>query len=203
MERVTHIIHQWLRNNGIPSETELYGVGISSGATMLSVLSGTNRTRIVSQALYISLGNPRALRNASENYPNTLFVHLVDDDHYASKNAVAASRKILLSKHVSVVGELPLRPARLSPMTLHEREPRISAESSKRMFSVAAAYDSDIERALRESADETVSGLQAHSALRNSISQIERVMRGAHEVSSSHSNLVAEWLVEHGKKAAR
>lgn len=194
--RVVIATQQWLADNGIPPKTPLYAVGISSGATMLSVLSSSNKLPgLISQALYISPGNQRAFRNATESYPNTLFVHVMTDHHYASPSAIASARKTLLKRNVGLVGELPLSKVNLTPLTLHEREPRFTPELSRKMFAAAEQERGNMERAMRMSTDEGIATLWTTRDSRRAARQIIRVVNGYHEVSAMYADKVADWLV--------
>lgn len=201
VERVVIATRQWIADNGIPPQMPLYAVGISSGATMLSVLSSSNKLPyLASQALYISPGNQRALRNASNTYPNTLFVHITTDHHYASPSAIAAARKTLLKQNVGLVGELPLSKVQLTPLTLHEREPRITPEMSRKIYAAAQQVRGDMERAIRMSMDEGIVALWTKRDSRRAVRQVFRVVNGLHEVSAKYADKVTNWLVSNGRR---
>lgn len=202
VERVTIVVRQWSTNHNILPSAPIYAVGISSGGTMLSVLSSSDLVpNLASQALYISPGNYRAFRNASKAYPNTLFVHHISDQHYASSAAVTAARKILLKQKVQLVGELPLSPITLTPLTLHEREPRFSVDVSRKIYSMLKAHRGNIEEAMRTSTNEHLVQLWADRSARRAIKQIVRVAGGHHELSSMHSEKVADWLLSNGRRS--
>lgn len=209
VSRILMATKRWIADQNIPPSTPIYGVGISSGATMLSVLSSSNeKPRLVSQALYMSPGNQRALNNATESYPSTLFVHLRTDHYYASPSAIASARKTLLKQNVPLVGELPLSRVHLTPTTLHEREPRISAALSRKIFdTVTRGNHQKIEHAIRLSSDEEIVALWNGYDSRRATMQIMRIVQGLHEVSASSADKVADWLIAtttHGqKKGAR
>lgn len=197
-ERVNIVTHQWLTDHHISPQTPLIGVAISSGATMLSVLAASQfLPALASQVLYISPGNMRAFHNATSNYPNTLFVHVMADHYYASPSAIESARSILLKRGVKVVGELPLGQIHLLPLTFHHHEPRITRNMSRRLFAAAKKYNGDVEKAAMLSADEVVRNLWINKELGRGVQQIARVVRGAHEVSARHADLVAEWAVMH------
>lgn len=201
VERVVVATRQWIADNGIPPQTPLYAVGISSGATMLSILSSSNKLPyLASQALYISPGNQRALRNASNTYPNTLFVHITTDHHYASPSAIASARKTLLKRNVGMVGELPLSKVQFAPLTLHEREPRITPEMSRKIYAAAEQVRGDIERAIRMSTDEGIAALWSNRDSRRAARQEIRVVNGLHEVSAKYADKVANWLISNGRR---
>lgn len=200
VERVIIVVSQWSSDQNIPPTAPFYALGISSGATMLSVLSASNLLpNLVSQALYISPGNQRAFRNATVAYPNTLFIHLTTDQHYASPSAIAAGRKILLRRKVELVGELALGKPSLTPLTLHEREPRISEEMSRKIFSVLELQRDDMEKAMRVSTNEEVASLWADKNLRRAAKQVIRVVNGQHELSAMHAERMTEWLIKNGR----
>lgn len=201
VERVIIAVNQWSSDHNIPPTAPIYGVGVSSGATMLSVLAASNLLpSLASQALYISPGNQRAFRNASEVYPNTLFIHLTTDQHYASPAAIATARKILLKRKVELVGELPLGKLVLTPLLLHEREPRISVEMSKKIFSVLDLHREDMEKAMRVSTSEEVVELWSDRNLRRSVKQVIRVVNGQHELLATHAEKMADWLIRNGRR---
>lgn len=178
-------VRQWRRNNGIPSSVPLIAVGVSSGANMLSVLA--HEISIASQALYISTGNQRALRSATEKYPCTLFVHLATDRFYAPPKAIAAARRTLVRRNVALVGELPLPLVPFTPTTFHDHEPRFSMEISERIYNAARKDGNKIMEVLHE---EKLS----QTAMHRSALQIARVIRGGHEISGLHADIVAKWL---------
>ncbi|PXF48332.1 hypothetical protein BWQ96_01792 [Gracilariopsis chorda] len=178
-------VRQWWTKHRIPSSLPLIAVGISSGANMLSVLA--HEIPIVSQALYISPGNQRALRSATENYPCTLFVHLATDRFYAPPKAIAAARRTLVRRNVALVGELPLPLVPFTSTTFHEHEPRFTKEISRRIYEAARKNGNKIMDVLRE--DEL-----SQSAMHRSALQIARVIRGSNEISGLHADIVARWL---------
>lgn len=201
--RVANATMQWMSDFSISPHIPLHGIGVSSGGTMLSVLSGSDSfPNLVSQALYISPGNHRAFRKANESYPNTLFVHVLTDHYYASPSAVASARKTLLKRNVGLVGELLLPKIHLTPLTLHEREPRFSVETSRKIFAAAQREGGNIERAVRTSTEQTVASLWNNRESRRAARQIIRVVNGQHEVCAAHADKVAEWLVSNGRRKA-
>lgn len=202
VERVVIATRQWMMDQSLPPTTPLHAVGISSGATMLSVLSASDLLpNLVSQALYISPGNVRAFRNATERYPNTLFVHVTNDQHYASPLAIAKARQILLRRKVALVGELPLPRVQLTPLTLHEREPRVSSEISQKIFAATEEEKGDMEKAMRSTKNEELMALWRDRDSRRALRQVIRVVNGFHEVSAVHADQVATWIVTNGHGA--
>lgn len=202
VERVVIATRQWMVDQGLPPATPLHAVGISSGATMLSILSSANLLpNLMSQALYISPGNLRAFRNATERYPNTLFVHVTNDEHYASAAAVAKARQILLQRKVGLVGELPLPQVQLTPLTLHEREPRIPRDTSRKVYAAAEGQKEHVETVMRSTKSEDLVGLWEDRNSRRAVRQVIRVVNGFHEVSAVHADQVASWLVNNGRGA--
>lgn len=200
--RLRLAIRQWLDSQRIAHAAPIYAVGVSSGATFLSVIAAANIVpSLASQALYLSAGNPRALRNASHLYPSTLFVRLQADRHYAPASVVAASRTILLSRRVPLVAEMPLLPERWTPMSLHLHEPRVSVAASDAIFQhiTACAHKIDCAATRAAAHNSSVALVWQQPELRVALSQVARVLRGDHELSASHANLVADWLVRHGR----
>lgn len=200
--RVRLAIRQWLDAQRIAHAAPIYAVGVSSGGTFLSVIAAAHIVpSLASQALYLSGGNPRALRNASHLYPSTLFVRLQADRHYAPASVVAASRTILLSRRVPLVAEMPLLPERWTPMSLHIHEPRVSAAASDAIFQhiTACAHKIDCAATRAAAHNTSVALVWQQPELRVALSQVARVLRGDHELSASHANLVADWLVRHGR----
>lgn len=204
VERVTMVTRQWMMDLGLSPSTPLHAVGISSGGTMLSVLSSSNLLpNLASQALYISPGNQRAFRNATRDYPNTLFIHTTTDHHYASPTAITSGRQILLKRNVALVGELALPQVPLTPRTVHEREPRISEELSRKIYATAENELGDLEKAMRSATSEELAKLWADRDSRRALRQVIRVVHGLHEVSATYADRVAAWLVRNGRHAKR
>lgn len=204
-ERVTIGVKQWTLKHNILPNAPIYAIGVSSGATMLSVLSSSHMLpNIVSQALYISPGNQRAFRNASDSYPNTIFVHLTSDQHFASSSAITSARKVLLNQKVKLVGELPLKKVELTPLTIHQREPRISPRLSKRIFNVVREHlgtsSNRMEKAVLVSSNEDLLTLWADKEARRAVRQVFRVTEGQHELSAVYSDKVVDWLIRNGRK---
>lgn len=200
--RLRLAVRQWLDAQRIAHAAPTYAVGVSSGATFLSVIATAQIVpSLASQALYLSAGNPRALRNASHLYPSTLFVRLQADRHYAPASVVAASRTILLSRRVPLVAEMPLLPERWTPMSLHAHEPRVSAAASDAIFQhlTSCVYKIDCAATRAAAHNTSVALVWQQPELRIALSQVARVLRGDHELSASHANLVADWLVRHGR----
>lgn len=197
VSRVMMATKRWRVDRTIPSTAPIYAVGISSGATMLSILSSSNEMpSMVGQALYISPGSQRALNNATKSYPSTLFVRLTTDRHYASASAIALARRALLTRNVPMVGELTMSKVQLTPTTLHHREPRISAELSRKIFE-AATYGQyhKIEHAMKTSSDEEIVAFWRSRDSRRAAVQVMRVVQGLHEVSAVCAEKVANWLI--------
>ncbi|KAI0561614.1 hypothetical protein FGB62_76g0105 [Gracilaria domingensis] len=184
--RVKIAVRQWTAEQGLPPSTPLIAVGISSGATMLSILSLDFPIR--SQALYISPGNQRALRNATSQYPSTLFVHLESDHYYAPMSSIAASRRILVRKRVAMVGELSLESVPFTATTFHEHEPRLTKKASQRIYEAAGQNVQTVAQVIR-------ANRLSDEKLQRSATQIARVLRGAHEVSAMHVDKITKWLV--------
>lgn len=204
IKRVSMATRRWLADQGLNPLLPLHGVGISSGATMLSVLSSAHEfPYISSQALYISPGNMRAFRNATHEYPNTLFVHLTNDNHYASPSAIAAGRRILLSKGVKLVGELPMSKPHLDPMTFHEHDPRFSALLSRQIYNALEAQRGSYELEKQTATDVSLLRAEQSRPDRRALQQILRVLGGHHEVSGKHADRVAEWLVKNSLNSHR
>lgn len=183
--RVKVAVRQWMTEQQISSAVPIIALGVSSGATMLSVLA--HELPIVSQALYISPGNQRALRNATDEYPSTLFVHLASDQYYAPPNAIAAARRTLVRRNVALVGELSLPNVPFTATTFHDHEPVLTKELSQRLYENAQRNENKVAQVLR---GETL----GKTSLRRGALQIARVLRGGHELSALHADKVAKWL---------
>lgn len=204
--RVRLAIHQWLDAQRITHAAPIYAVGVSSGATFLSILSAAHIVpSLASQALYLSAGNPRALRNASRDYPSTLFIRLQGDRYYAPASLVAASRAVLLSRRVPLVAEMPLPSEHWTSMSLHLHEPRVSAAASDAIFQHLAICSQKIDCAAIRASSHNASAAEVwrQPELQIALSQVARVLRGEHELTAAHANLVADWLVRHGKRPLR
>lgn len=201
--RVRLTVRQWLSTQRVSHAAPIYAVGISSGATFLSVIAAAQIVpSLVAQALYLSAGNPRALRNATERFPNTLFVRLQSDHYYASSSTVATARATLLARRVPLVAEMPLPLEKWTPLSLHKHEPRVSPQASAAIFEKLATCRLDIECAATYAASQNTSAAdvwkQAH--LQKSLIQVARVLRGGHELSAEHANQVADWLIQHSRQ---
>lgn len=201
--RVRLVIRQWSIVQGIAHDAPFYGVGVSSGATFLTVLAAANSVpSLVSQALYFSAGNPRAIRNASRTFPNTIFIRLTSDRYYAPASIVASSRMTLLSKQVALVAELPLGIDPWTPLSFHEHEPLLSKEDSESIYAHLPECNHNIECSVKAAAQQnaSISRLWNETNLRRSIIQVDRVLKGRHELSASHASQVANWLVQNGRE---
>ncbi|PXF48357.1 hypothetical protein BWQ96_01817 [Gracilariopsis chorda] len=183
--RVKVAVRQWMTEHQIASAVPITALGVSSGATMLSVLA--HELPIASQALYISPGNQRALRNASDKYPSTLFVHLATDQYYAPPSSIAAARRTLVRRNVALVGELSLPNVPFTATTFHDHEPQLTKEVSQRLYEAAQRNENKIAKVLRGEA-------LTKAAIRRGALQIARVLRGGHELSALHADKVAKWL---------
>lgn len=212
--------HEFLLNKSLPETLPRYGVGVSSGATILSILSGSaSMPRIASQVLYISPGSMRAFRDASSTYPNTLFVHSKSDENFASAPAISAARHALLENQVHVVGEMAQHRVPLRPLTFHARDPVLSTASSRRIYGIfatcratpaAPAQDNNgdaedgaachfEEAVARNARDPVLEPLLANTLAARSLRQVMRVVSGGHELSSSSSDKVVAWLRAHAR----
>lgn len=223
--QVMRAANEFLSNKSIPDSLPRYGIGVSSGATMLSVLSGaSSMPRIASQALYISPGSMRAFNAASPTYPNTIFVHSKSDDSFASAKAVSLARQALIDKQVGIVGEMSQRPVALQPLTFHARDPVVSIASSHRLFKImdacraardeaeeeAADDEGDVsnrcryEEAVAQNADDPLlQALTGSPLATRALRQVIRVISGSHELSSSSCDKVISWLQNHARPAPR
>jgi hypothetical protein len=212
----------WFSNqHSLPPRLLRYGVGISSGGTFLSILSGSDDMPPIStQVLYISPGSMRAFRHASEEYPNTLFVHLRNDIEYASHRAVSDGRRALLMRGVKLVGEMSQKAVPLRPLTMHSRDPRLSQTTSKYLFNVlmscrvgkgngntagdytdtlrgrGTCQEADILR-IHENIHQLRELREGGPVASRSLRQLVRVLNGQHELSSSSSDKVVRWLKGH------
>lgn len=212
--------HEFLLSKSLPETLPRYGVGISSGATILSILSGSaSMPRIASQVLFISPGSMRAFRDAGPTYPNTLFVHSKSDENFASASAISAARRALLENQVHVVGEMAQRRVPLRPLTFHARDPVLSTASSRRIYGIfttcrvtpAAPAHGDNggdennalchfeEAVARNARDSVLEPLLANTLAARSLRQVMRVVSGGHELSSSSSDKVVAWLRAHAR----
>lgn len=204
--RVRLVLRQWLSTQGVSHLAPLHAVGLSSGATFLTVLAATTPPilpRFYSQALYLSAGNQRALRTATPNFPSSLFVRLQHDNHYATTTDVATARAILLSRGVPVVAELPLTRERWHQLSISRHEPRIPFHVSAEIFRYIPTCQGKIECAVIKAANASVNAVWQKPELRQALLQVERVLNGKHEMSGTHANMVAEWLVKHGNHEGR
>jgi hypothetical protein len=223
--RVARAVRLFVSNHSISPELPRYGIGISSGGTLLSILStAALMAPLASQALYISPGSMRAFRRATADYPNTLFVHLQTDNDFASHRAISAGRRVLLGRGVRVVGEMSQRSVALHPLTLHAREPRISQDKSRRVFEILTACraraggpteaagaegeaNGDVggatcrfDDAIRQHArDDSLRDILDDPTARRSLDQVVRVLSGQHEVSGSGGDKVVAWLRANGR----
>lgn len=199
---VIRSVHLWLSAVSIPTDIPMYGIGISSGASFLTVLAHSGQLpHLHSQALYMSPGNQRALRDATSQFPNTLFVYLLSDNHYASPEMVTKSKHILSRRNVQNLGELPLDALTFAPDTFHKRDPRISLEHSHQLYDVSKNYRGKaMEFAIRTSTNAAAEKIRDNVQLQRAVRQVTRVVSGAHEVSGTHANLVVKWLIQNGLK---
>lgn len=196
-------LHLWLSAVSIPADIPMYAIGISSGASFLTVLAqSVQLPHLHSQALYMSAGNQRALRDATGQFPNTLFVYLLSDNHYASVEMVTTSKHILSQRNVQNLGELPLDAVTFEPDTFHKREPRISLEHSHQLYDVSKNYRGKaMEFAIRTSTNAASERIRESVQLQRAVRQITRIVSGAHEVSGTHADLVTKWLIQNGVKS--
>ncbi|CAN8062250.1 unnamed protein product [Agarophyton chilense] len=192
--RVKVAVRQWIAEQGLAPSTPLIAIGVSSGATLLSILS--LELPIGSQALYISAGNQRALTNATNKYPSTLFVHLASDRYYAPPSSIAASRHILVRKKVSMVGELSLQKVPFTATTFREHEPLLTKKVSQQIYEAAGQNEDRLGEVLR------ANKLPSNSLQRGAM-QIARVVRGAHELSAMHVDKVTKWLVAQSRNSEK
>lgn len=214
IRRVVRAFEQLSQNQSRLSDVPRYGIGISSGGSFLSILSGyPAMPAFASQVLYISAGSLRAFRRALPDYPNTLFVHLRARDSFPSRQAVSDARKALLRQGVKLVGEMSQRPTPLRPLTFHSRDPRLPQSSSEHVFKMllkcrlAAGLPgetnemcryTDVLRLYRN--DEHLKRLMSTDIARRSLTQMIRVISGGHEVSSSSSDRVVKWLTSNARQ---
>lgn len=203
--RVRLALRQWSISQGIAHGAPFYAVAVSSGASFLSVLSAAQPPIIpslASQALYLSSGNLRAIRNASaSSFPNTIFVHLHADLYYAPPDTVAAARIALLDKRVPLVADLPLNVEPWTATSIHEHEPLISEEESAAIFHHLRRCNENIECAVRAATamNSSMAQLWDQHHLRRSLVQIDRVFKGKHEMTASHAAHVVDWLLQNGR----
>jgi hypothetical protein len=220
--RVTMAVRQWIHSYDLQS-IPMYGIGISSGGTLLSILSTSElMPRFASQVLYISPGSMRAFKRASKTYPNTLFAHFRNDNHYASQRAVNAACTMLLRRGVRLVGEMPLSGVRLQPLTMHLREPRFSERQSRHIFRILTSSATNFSRSRpisgrphggqffsyedavrRHAADPEITAILAEQQSRRALEQLSRVLSGRHEVVATGVEKVSSWLVTHARPRSR
>lgn len=216
-EDVRHVrraFQSFMRNQSRLSDLPRYGVGVSSGGSFLSILSGyAAMPNFASQVLYLSNGNMRAFRKALPEYPNTLFVHLRASDSFPSRQALKDAKRALLHRGVRLVGEMSQRPTPLRPLTLHARDPRLSQSSSEHVFKMLLKcrlhfrgnQDGTEEKCrytdiLRQNKqDQLLQRLLSSDVASRSLTQMIRVISGGHEISSSSSDKVIKWLVSNAR----
>lgn len=199
-QRVALALRYWRLEHNVTEDFRFYGIGFSSGATMLSVLA-TEHTMpfIVSQALYMSPGNMRAFRRASEDYPSTLFVRQMEDVSFATHRAVEEAHKVLLDRGTQFVGELPLSRPQLMPASLRDRDPRFTLAQSHEMYRLLSGTRRGFTQTLRQLHEETdLSRLSDVPSRRHSLQCFARELDGKHELSSKHADKVISWLIQHG-----
>lgn len=211
---VSRAFQSFTANQSRFSELPRYGIGISSGGSFLSILSGyTAMPAFASQVLYLSSGSVRAFRQALSEYPNTLFVHLRASDSFPSRQALSDAKNALLHQGVKLVGEMSQRPTPLRPLTLHSRDPRLSQSSSENVFKmllkcrlrVTSPQDGTDEKCrytdvLRlHKQDQLLQRIMSSDVASRSLTQMIRVISGEHEVSSSSSDKVVKWLVSNAR----
>lgn len=214
--RVSRVVKAWLQSKSLPWNITSHGVGISSGGTFLSILSTLPvLSTIRSQVLYVSPGSMRAFHRATNEYPNTLFVHLGNDKHFASRKAVNNARHVLLSRGVPLVGELQLPIVGLREWTLNARDPRFTMRQSKAFHRAV----NECNRAKSQGGDSKLCSYEdvrqmgsekgefqpaSAGSLRSqrALAQILRVTTGQHEVQSQNADKIVSWL-KANKKARR
>lgn len=215
--RVSHALKSWLLSQKLPNNMTTHGVGISSGGTFLSIFSSlSNEPLVRSQVLYISPGSMRAFRRASDQYPNTLFVHLRNDEQFASRRAINGARHTLLGRNVPLVGELQLPTIRLHEWTLNSREPRFSMKQSRILYRAVNTCNKKIavEAGTRlcgyqdvawEGSEQTglFAALVRGAVSRRALEQVLRVTSGQHEVHAENADKVAHWLKKHKRAKPR
>lgn len=204
--RVQLAVRQWTMSQGISQNAPVYAIGVSSGATFLSVIAAAQKfSSLSSQALYLSAGNPRALGNATETFPNTLFVRLQNDRYYAPAHVVSSACTTLLTRRVPLVADLPLPPEQWTADSIHNHEWQISREVSTAIFDQLPECQYEIECAVMAAttANPSVTDVWFQPNLRRAIVQIDRVLRGEHELTGSFANQVVDWLVFHSRHSNR
>lgn len=189
VQRVLVAVEQFSYENNL-DDLPLYAIGVSTGATFASVLSSSKRFNALNQVLYLSLGNQRAFHRATSSYPNTLFVY----DQNISPFLVE-TRERLLSRNVQVVGEMPMRRPVWTADIFHLREPRIHLYTSKALYSEIQRYGNDINLVLQKSRHGHLAPLFQDASLQAAAIQIFRVVKGSHELSSTHAEHVVNWLI--------
>jgi hypothetical protein len=201
--RVSVATRQWFDTHEARSNIPIYGVGLSSGGTFLSILAtSAAMPRLSSQVIYVSPGSMRAFRGKRSlvPYPSTLFVY-VPGDAYGSKERVLAARDALIEReqgHVQV-GVLALKPPKLDFTTLLDHEPRFSEHAARHIVELLAQSQRAYSETIRLNADdEVILKVHADPRSRLALEQIIKVLSGQHELSSVHADWVVSWLTAHG-----
>lgn len=202
--RVRLAVRQWIISQGISHTAPFYAIGVSSGAAFLSVIAAAQFIpSLVAQAFYLSAGNLRALKNATDVFPNTLFVRLQHDRYYAPSSVVFTARSTLLARRVPLVAELPMPFEQWNPRSLHDHEPLIPLEASVAIFNCLSECNHEIECAVAVAAtkNSSVSDVWNQPHLQRALGQLGRVLSGGHELSAAHADQVVDWLVQHSRNS--
>ncbi|CAF1394192.1 unnamed protein product [Adineta steineri] len=108
-----------------------YTFGVSSGGIFSSILAINQQYRIQGQIIFISIILPEILYTyvKAQNYPPTVWIHMLRDVEFASEERIKASKQIFMEQNIPC-NDFLIEPLQVKPTIFSERVPTINSETS-------------------------------------------------------------------------
>ncbi|CAF1395424.1 unnamed protein product [Rotaria sordida] len=113
----------------------IFTFGSSSGGIFSSIFATNQRHPIQGQVIYISIILPEILSTyvKTNNYPPTVWIHMLRDIEFASEDRINNSIQIFIEQNIPC-NRLAIEPVRITRVTFRDRIPSINIRTSQFLF---------------------------------------------------------------------